>query len=83
MNNKLKHGDDFPFHKLASDNEHCAICNKKLGKNLYAVEVVDGGNIHAASEGTTIFDAGYMGFWFVGSECAKKFESGVLAEMDA
>lgn len=75
-----KAGDDFPFADLRGD-DYCAMCNKKLGKVLYGVEVVNGGTIHDLSKGAAIQDGGYLGFFRIGSECAKKFESGLVKRL--
>ena len=78
MTNKLQHGDDFPFaNKMTDDDvERCSVCDRKLGKNPLFIEVVDGGSIHDPSMGVAdTSDSGYMGFWAVGSECAKQFNA--------
>lgn len=55
-------------------------CGRKVGKNGYWVEIVNGGEIRAQDDTSYVRenDAGYMGCWAVGSECAKQFEKNVL-----
>lgn len=79
---KLGHGDSFPFYpNHDGDQMRCAVCNRKLGNNPFIVEVIDGGNIHDPSNGqANIYDSGYMGAWFVGSECSKKFFPSILVK---
>lgn len=82
--NKLQHGDAFPFHKNSNGDEfRCAVCDRKLGKNAYCVEVTNGGFIHDQANGAAdLNDGGYMGAWFVGSECAKQFVETALVKRE-
>lgn len=70
---ELKHGD------WSSDTEtgwQCFHCGRKLKEETHFVEVVNGGtHLHAPREGTPEESSGYMGFWPIGPECAKKFPS--------
>jgi hypothetical protein len=53
--------------------EHCAACGRKLSGTPQWVEVIDGGSSVAApglDPDTT--DAGYMGWFPVGPECARR-----------
>jgi hypothetical protein len=78
MTDKIKHGDSFPFHPDSVGDYRCAVCNRKLGKKPLGVEVVDGGSVHDPAMGVAdVNDSGYMGFWLVGSECAKVFAPGI------
>lgn len=74
-------GDPAPFHEgIHKDGaERCVVCGRKVGKKSYLVEVIDGGDIRE-QDGTEADteDAGYMGCWPVGSECAKKFAPNIL-----
>jgi hypothetical protein len=76
---KIGHGDDL---KWASDGsvQHCVQCGKKIGKSAKWVQVFGGGAVFAKSEGECERDGGWMGWFPVGSECAKSFASGVLYE---
>lgn len=56
-------------------NDYCVQCGRKTGKNAFWVHVsTSGAIIHPASE------ADSQGFWAIGSECAKKFDSAVLVK---
>lgn len=64
---------------LNMNDDACAVCARKVGKNSWFVHLSISGNIlHPASDA----DAGQVsqGFWPVGSECAKKFDAGVLVK---
>jgi hypothetical protein len=53
--------------------EHCAACGKKLRGKRRMVEVINGGcSVAAPGLGPDTTDAGYMGFYPVGPECARK-----------
>lgn len=57
----------------------CMVCNRKVGKKPYRVEVINGGDLRDQTKShSREADAGYMGTWAVGSECAKKFDPAVL-----
>lgn len=79
---KLRHGDDMPFKGGIHQGEmnRCAVCERKTGNDPLYVEVFDGGAIWDVSTHgeADINDRGYMGHYPVGSECAKKFATGVL-----
>lgn len=59
---------------------HCVQCGKETGESAKWVQVYGGGVVWAKSEGEPERDGGWMGWFPVGSECAKKFERGVLYE---
>jgi len=82
MSNLIQHGGDFPAsEKFDGSMERCNICGRKLGANLYAVEVTNGGSVHDPATGPAdINDSGYMGFYPVGSECTKKFGAGIAVK---
>ena len=79
---KLGHGDAFPFHLDAAGNmERCNICGRKLGADPRFVEVIDGGDIHDPATGPAdTSDAGYMGTYPVGPECAKRLQAGIATK---
>lgn len=57
----------------------CAMCGRKVGKNSWFVHLSTSGSIlHPASDA----DRGTIsqGFWAVGRECAKKFDPAVLVK---
>lgn len=65
---------------LSMNDNACAVCARKVGKNSWFVHLATTGAIlHPASDG----DGGQVsqGFWAVGSECAKKFETGILVKL--
>lgn len=55
----------------------CMVCNRKVGKKPYRVEVIKGGDLRDQTKPYEM-EAGYMGTWAVGSECAKHFDPVVL-----
>lgn len=84
---QFKAGDSAPFaegHDNHPDGVYgCILCGRKVGKNPWWVEVVEGGYLRA-QDGTEVdedTDPGYMGFWTVGSECAKKVDPVVLVKL--
>jgi len=63
-----------------ADTNWCTQCGKKCGANPWFAEVIKGGEIRL-QDGTdynSSTDAGYMGWWVVGNECAKKFAPNLL-----
>ena len=65
--------------EYASDAQFCVQCGRLVGKNPFMVEVWQGGEIRL-QDGTEADtnDAGYMGWWAVGNECAKSFAPNLL-----
>ena len=65
------------------NDNYCNECGRKAGKNPFYIEVVNGGEIRL-QDGTEadVNDAGYMGFWPIGSECAKKYDPRVLTKLN-
>lgn len=79
---RFEAGDSAPFHEgiHKDSDDRCVVCGRKVEKNGWLVEVIQGGEIRR-QDGTkydTSTDAGYMGCWPVGSECAKKFAPNIL-----
>jgi hypothetical protein len=60
----------------------CVQCGRKVGADAWYVELIDGGEIRL-QDGTEadVNDAGYMGCWAVGNECAKSFAPNLLFKM--
>lgn len=82
--NKIQHGEVLA---VARDKRgdwvdgKCILCGRMLGSRAQWVHFVDGGSIVHAENSTDTYDAaGEMGYWPVGSECAKTFAAGVLAK---
>ena len=79
----LQHGSYFPFAEDEFGHDRCTICGRRLGKRPLYVEVVDGGLVHDPATGEADdFAPGYMGFYPVGSECAKRFRAGIAVRLD-
>ncbi len=76
----FKHNDDAPFHPNHAGQDYCVVCNRKVGADALLMEVYGGGAIpdRTVIAEPDLNDGGYMGCYPVGSECAKKFEKGVL-----
>jgi hypothetical protein len=63
--------------------EHCVCCGKKLRGKRRMVEVIDGGrSVAAPGLGPDTTDSGYMGFYPVGPECARKHFRGFTHDCD-
>jgi len=63
--------------------EHCAACGRRLRGKRRMVEVIDGGDsVAAPGLGPDTTDAGYMGFFPVGPECARKHFLGFTHGID-
>lgn len=62
----------------------CAVCGKPVKKGVPHrwAEVVDGGERFVPYGSGDENDAGHMGVFPVGSECAKLFPAGVLSPLD-
>jgi hypothetical protein len=79
---KLTAGDSLnwaePKDNVGKDDYACVQCGRKVGKNGWWVEVINGGDIRLQDGTEAVQDGGYMGCWAVGSECAKSFDSQVL-----
>lgn len=56
------------------DGPTCAACGRRLGKRYLIIEVIDGG-AHVAPRGSACDenDPGYMGYFPVGHDCARKY----------
>jgi hypothetical protein len=80
MEYKYIGGNPAPF--MMSNNWHygqetCMVCDRKVGKSPYRVEVIEGGSLRDQTKPYES-EAGYMGTWAVGSECAKQFDPNTL-----
>lgn len=62
--------------------ESCQVCGRPVSENAVGVIVVDGGAsiIHPEDQASLVSDAGYMGWWPIGSECAKKIPAEYLCK---
>ena len=71
-----------PKDNVGQDDFYCVQCGRKVGANAWYVEVINGGEIRL-QDGTeaNINDAGYMGCYAVGNECAKKFAPNLLIKL--
>ena len=64
--------------------EHCAACGRKLTGKRRMVEVINGGcSVAAPGLGPDETDAGYMGFFPVGLECARKHFPGFTHDISS
>jgi hypothetical protein len=57
---------------------HCVECGRKVGKNPWLMEIINGGEVAGNPLSNDLNDSGYMGIWAVGNECAKEFDKAVL-----
>ena len=66
--------------EYASDAQFCVQCGRLVGANPWMVECINGGGEIRLQDGTEADteDAGYMGWWAVGNECAKTFAPNLL-----
>jgi hypothetical protein len=63
-----------PKDNVGWEDNYCIQCGRKTGKHAFAVHLSNGGTILLPNTE----DSSSQGYWFVGSECAKKFDSAVL-----
>ena len=79
---KYNAGDSAPYHPNTDkdDKDRCIVCGKPTNGKIYGVEVVDGGNLKAQDGTPAAQDGGYMGWWSVGSSCAKLFAPELLVK---
>jgi hypothetical protein len=81
---KIQAGDQVNFAEPKSNvgdkDSFCVQCGRKVGADAWYVEMIDGGHIRLqdGTEHDVENDRGYMGWWPVGNECAKKFAPGLL-----
>jgi hypothetical protein len=79
---KIQAGDQPNFSEpktnVGDQDKFCVQCGRKVGANPWYVEVIDGGYIRLQNGTEAVIDNGYMGWWPVGNECAKKFASNLL-----
>jgi hypothetical protein len=84
---KIQAGEQPNFAEPKSNVEwneiFCVQCGRKVGKNSWFVEVINGGDIRLqdGTEYDISSDPGYMGCWAVGNECAKSFAPNLLFKM--
>lgn len=71
-----------PKANVGATENYCVQCGRKVGANAWYVEVIDGGYIRL-QDGTEadVNDAGYMGCYAIGNECAKSFAPNLLFKM--
>jgi hypothetical protein len=68
-----------PKENVAWNENFCIQCGKKVGADPYWVQVINGGEIREQDGSEADYnDAGYMGYFAVGNECAKKFAKNIL-----
>ena len=77
MTAKISHNGELNWASEGSIH-NCVQCARKIGKTAKWVAVYNGGSVWAKSEGVPVRDGGFMGWFPVGSECAKTFADGVL-----
>jgi hypothetical protein len=75
--NLIGHDDDVNWAARGSVN-NCVQCGRKTSANAKWVQIYNGGQVFAKSEGIAERNGGWMGWFPVGSECAKQFAAGVL-----
>ena len=83
---KIQHGDPFPYESDRSgEMDWCNVCGRRIGKTCYWVEVVDGGAVWDSKTygPADQHDAGYMGCYPVGRECAKRFKAGIAVRQES
>lgn len=76
---KISHHGDVNWAAGGSVDD-CVQCGRKIGSKAKWVQIYAGGYVWAKSEGECERDGGWMGWFPVGSECAKQFADGVLYE---
>ena len=71
-----------PKSNVGYDDAFCVQCGRKVGADAWYVEVVNGGDIRLQDGSEAVRDAGYMGCYPVGNECAKSFAPNLLIKMN-
>lgn len=86
MATKIQAGEGLNFAEPKSnvglEDSFCVQCGRKVGADAWHVEMINGGEIRLQDGTEAVQDAGYMGCWPVGNECAKKFAPGLLFKMN-
>jgi len=78
---KYGHGDDAPMHR-EYQGDGCLVCGREVKNQKFFMNLTVDHQIWSNAEGAC--EAGIdQGFFVIGSECAKKFEDGVLFEEGA
>ena len=68
-----------PKSNVGWNDKFCVQCGRKVGEDPWWVEVIEGGEIREQDGSEADYtDAGYMGHFPVGNECAKKFAKNIL-----
>lgn len=71
-----------PKSNVGLDDNYCVQCGRKVGADAWYVEVINGGDIRLQDGSEAdMNDAGYMGCYPVGNECAKQFAPNLLIKM--
>jgi hypothetical protein len=71
-----------PKENVGATEDYCVQCGRKVGANPWFVEIINGGDIRLQDGAEADHnDAGYMGCWPVGNECAKSFAPNLLFKM--
>lgn len=82
----IQAGDAPAWANPANEDKNCCIqCGRTVGKNPLWIEIIKGGVIREqdGNQYDSSADAGYMGWFPVGSECAKLFKSSLLTKQEA
>jgi hypothetical protein len=80
---KLVEGTQIEFHtKVNIDplGSHCSLCGKRTTSKLWFPLGYDGKINATEADPNNPFSEAIWGWWPVGSECAKKFERGIVIE---
>jgi hypothetical protein len=71
-----------PKSNVGYNDNYCVQCGRKVGADAWYVEVIEGGYIRLQDGSKAdMNDAGYMGCYAIGNECAKKFAPNLLFKM--
>ena len=71
-----------PKSNVGANDEYCIVCGKKMGKNGFYVHLSIDGTILDSTKSSEEYGSKSQGYWGVGSECAKKFDSAFLVKME-
>lgn len=80
---KYGHKDQIPYgEKFLENYDGCLVCGRKVKNEVFFLNITIDSQIWSAAEGQCDEDID-QGWFVIGSDCAKKFEDGVLGKVGA
>lgn len=69
-----------PKANVDASDDYCVVCGKKMGKNGFMIHLSIDGTLLDPTKSSEEFNGESQGYWNVGSECAKRFDSSVITK---